>query len=400
MSSESFIRLLSQPLAVSVIVCGAVAVALLLFLAYIDVKYYLRVYRFCRKNAEKSETRKKEFLPPVSLIVYACENAVSLRRNLPELFKQDYPDFEVVVVDDASTDETRDILNLYAERYPRLYSTYVPSDACALSRRKLAITLGFKAVRNDYVVVLDATCLPSSRYWLRNMMCHFSDGVDIVLGYTRFDMSSSRGACYAAYDRMLFSLRYLSCALCGNPYMGEGTNVVYRKSLFFGHKGFSRTLNLRYGDDDLFINEVATPQNTRVEISPESRVDVCTDDFISLWRMSKLRYCFTAPYLRHSRLFLFAFEQLSVYLFYVALVAMSVIQPSYPAVWGAVLLLLLWRGIMQTWVYKRLARTMDMPLLGMKVLLYEWSRPWVDLYYYFSARRRKEENYTWCRMKI
>ena len=76
MSSESFIRLLSQPLAVSVIVCGAVAVALLLFLAYIDVKYYLRVYRFCRKNAEKSETRKKEFLPPVSLIVYACENAV------------------------------------------------------------------------------------------------------------------------------------------------------------------------------------------------------------------------------------------------------------------------------------------------------------------------------------
>ena len=225
MSSESFIRLLSQPLAVSVIVCGAVAVALLLFLAYIDVKYYLRVYRFCRKNAEKSETRKKELLPPVSLIVYACENAVSLRRNLPELFKQDYPDFEVVVVDDASTDETRDILNLYAERYPRLYSTYVPSDACALSRRKLAITLGFKAVRNDYVVVLDATCLPSSRYWLRNMMCHFSDGVDIVLGYTRFDMSSSRGACYAAYDRMLFSLRYLSCALCGNPYMGEGKNM-------------------------------------------------------------------------------------------------------------------------------------------------------------------------------
>ena len=73
MSSESFIRLLSQPLAVSVIVCGAVAVALLLFLAYIDVKYYLRVYRFCRKNAEKSETRKKEFLPPVSLIVI-CPN--------------------------------------------------------------------------------------------------------------------------------------------------------------------------------------------------------------------------------------------------------------------------------------------------------------------------------------
>lgn len=84
------------------------------------------------------------------------------------------------------------------------------------------------------------------------------------------------------------------------------------------------------------------------------------------------------------------FEQLSVYLFYAALVAMVVIQPSHPAVWGAILLLLLWRGIMQTWVYKRLARTMDMPPLGMKVLLYEWLRPAVNLYYYFSARRQQE----------
>ena len=320
MSSESFIRLLSQPLAVSVIVCGAVAVALLLFLAYIDVKYYLRVYRFCRKNAEKSETRKKEFLPPVSLIVYACENAVSLRRNLPELFKQDYPDFEVVVVDDASTDETRDILNLYAERYPRLYSTYVPSDACALSRRKLAITLGFKAVRNDYVVVLDATCLPSSRYWLRNMMCHFSDGVDIVLGYTRFDMSSSRGACYAAYDRMLFSLRYLSCALCGNPYMGEGTNVVYRKSLFFGHKGFSRTLNLRYGDDDLFINESATDQNTWVEYSPESITEMAKIDRFSMWKEMKVSRAATQRYYKGWNLTFFRMESLSYFLFFIAVI--------------------------------------------------------------------------------
>lgn len=91
MSSESFIRLLSQPLAVSVIVYGSFAIALLLFLVYIDVKYYLRVYRFCRKNAEKSATREKEFLPPVSLIVYACENAASLRRNLPNFSNRIIP---------------------------------------------------------------------------------------------------------------------------------------------------------------------------------------------------------------------------------------------------------------------------------------------------------------------
>lgn len=397
MMFESFVDALMQPMNPGVLVCGVVAFLLMLFLLYVDVAYYARVLRASRSDANIPDEGP---LPPVSLIVYACDNAASLRRNLPELFAQDYPDFEVVVVDDASTDETRDLLRLYADRFPRLYSTYVPSDACALSRRKLAITLGFKAVRNEYVVLLDATCRPASRYWLRNMMRRFSDEVGIVLGYTRFESEQVGLSRYAAYDRLLFAARYLSCALRGNPYMGEGTNVVYRKSLFFDHKGFSRTLNLRYGDDDLFVNEVATGQNTRVEIAPESRVDAVTDDAVTLWRHAKLRYLFTAPYLHHSRRWLFLFEQWSVYLFYAALGGMWAMQPLHPVVWFTTLLLLLWRALMQTLFYKRLARALDIPCLGFRVMGYEWLRPLVGLKEAFSVRRRREENRTWGSMKV
>ena len=60
-------------------------------------------------------------------------------------------------------------------------------------------------------------------------------------------------------------MRYLGFALAGSPYMGIGRNLAYRKELFYQQKGFSAHLNLQRGDDDLFINHVATPENTRVE---------------------------------------------------------------------------------------------------------------------------------------
>ncbi len=399
MELEYLLQFFTRPLFIEFIVLAVAALCLLFYQVYINRAYYLRTTRYQRTQSACDVADTAGFLP-ASIIVYACDNAESLRRNIPILFNQDYPDFEVVVVDDASIDDTREVLQQLMRQYSRLYVTYVPSDAKALSRKKLALTLGLKAAKNDHVVMLEAACVPDTSLWLRRIMARFDENIDVVLGYTHLSFPETFYGRYMAYDRLLFSLRYLSCAVRRRPFMGEGTNLAYKKSLFFERKGFIKTLNFRYGDDDLFVNEVSNRTNTAVEISPESFVSVASEDTAFWWRLLKLKYRFTARCLRGRQQTLFAIEQCGVYLFYAMLVGMVICQPMHPIVPLTALMLLALRIMLQVITYRKVTLAFGENKLAWRVLLYEWIRPIVNGYYWWLSHHRREENKTWISSKI
>ena len=101
--------------------------------------------------------------------------------------------------------------------------------------------------------------MPASNQWLKLMARNFTPQTQIVLGYSGYDRTKGWLHKRTAFDTLFQSLRYLGFALAGKPYMGIGRNLAYRKELFFQQKGFSKYLNLQRGEDDLFINQLATP---------------------------------------------------------------------------------------------------------------------------------------------
>lgn len=288
-------------------------------LLVIQLIYYFGLYnRVYRRNkaVRKGKVQFAQELLPLSVILCARNEADNLRKILPALLEQDYPQFEVIVINDASTDETEDVLGMMEEKYPHLYHSFTPQSARYISHKKLSLTLGIKASKYDWLVFTETDCMPAGNQWLKLMARNFTPQTQIVLGYSGYDRVKGWFHKNIAFDTLFNSLRYLGFALAGRPYMGIGRNLAYRKELFFQHKGFSSYLNLQRGEDDLFINQISTKENTTVETDFNATMRIQPIHRPKDWKEEKTSYIATARYYRGMQRYLIGFETLSRLLFY------------------------------------------------------------------------------------
>lgn len=336
------------------------AAGVLLIIQYI---YYFGIYNRIHTHniaAKKGDVHFTHDEPPLSVIICAHNESENLRKNLPAILEQDYPRFEVIVINDGSTDETEEVLSVFEEKYPHLYHSFTPDSARYISRKKLALTLGIKASKYEWLVFTEVNCYPVNNQWLRLMARNFTSRTQVVLGYSGYERGKGWLHKRVAFDSLFTSLRYLGLALAGKPYMGIGRNLAYRKDLFFSAKGFSTYLNMQRGEDDLFINQVAHKDNTRVETDIDATVRMQPVECYKDWKEEKVSYMATARFYRGSQQWLLGFETFSRLLFYavcIAGIALSAISHHWVAA-GVALLVWLLRYTVQAFVINKAATEM------------------------------------------
>ncbi|MFP4059507.1 MAG: glycosyltransferase [Bacteroidales bacterium] len=285
----------------------------------VQMFYYIFFFLQIRKKRKSLPVNRKD-LPKVSVIICAKNEAENLTKNLPVVLEQDYPSFEVVVVNDCSTDNTADILADFKVKYKHLKVTYINPDKKFTHGKKLAVTVGIKAAGNEYLLFTDADCFPSSDKWIETMARHFNDKKSIVLGYGGFVQRKSFLNNIIRYDTLFIALQYLTFAMRGLPYMGVGRNLAYKKSLFFENKGFASHNDLPSGDDDLFVNEVSSKQNTSVETSHEAHTRSEAKLSFAEWWLQKKRHLTTGGRYRAKHKFTLGMEIMSRVLYYAAFI--------------------------------------------------------------------------------
>ena len=355
--------------------------------------YYLIAYaRLLRASRRTDDTLEEGNKLPVSIIIYAKNDSENLKKHLPALLTQDYPEYQVVVINDGSSDDTDDTLKFFQNEYKHLYHTYVPSDARYLSHRKLAFTLGVKAAKYDILLFTEANCQPLNDQWLSAMVGGYTPETSIVLGYCKYSNYKGFFHKLIAYDNLLTGLRYLSSALSHHPYTGNGRNLSYRKELFFKHKGYYQSLNLHAGDDDLFINEASTKENTKVIYTPDSLTEMDQIERFGIWKEMKVSRAATQRYYKGSALTFYHLESTCFFLFQVSVIATVVIglQGNWLISLIAVLLYLI-RFIIKAIVFGKSARMLQQsPTIGWLFLL-EFIQPifngYVRIYRLFRSRK-------------
>ena len=305
--------------------------------------FYIRYVNGVLRLRTKIKANSLPFIneqPPVSVIICARDEADNLRKFLPFVLEQEYPDFEVIVINDGSTDETDILLRDLCKVHPRLRTTFVPKGANNLSTKKLGLTLGIKAAKNEFLLFTDADCMPEDKVWISRMARNFTRETDFVLGYGAYFKKKGLVNQLITYDTLFIALQYMGMAIAKKPYMGVGRNLAYRKEIFFNQKGFASSLHLSSGDDDLMVNKAATPWNTRIEIAPDSITWSEPNNTYKSWFIQKERHLSVSSHYKGSSKIQLSVEPITRGLFYLSLIAAMSVGNLISIIIAAVLFLI------------------------------------------------------------
>ncbi|HVG14483.1 MAG TPA: glycosyltransferase [Chitinophagaceae bacterium] len=302
---------------------GAIFFCALILVTCIQLFYYL--YFFRRLAYFKPSARQQSQQHPVSVIICARDEDQNLARYLPGVLVQQYNStHEVIVVNDNSHDDSKYLLAELQKTFKHLQVIDLKQEAKMIKGKKYPLSIGIKEAKHEIVLLTDADCVPVSESWILKMQDAFTPGVEVVLGYGPYTKKKGLLNKLIRFETYHTALQYLSYALAGKPYMGVGRNLAYRKNLFFLNKGFSSINNIPSGDDDLFINMVATKMNTAIVIDKESFTVSEPKETWTEWVRQKTRHYTTGKYYKTSHKFLLGLYTGSFFLFYPLLAASAI----------------------------------------------------------------------------
>lgn len=360
---------------------------LFVFCAVIQIFYqwyfFLRILQFKDQDGEPAAW------PPVSVVICARNEIENLKKLIPLLLEQDYPDFEIIIIDDRSDDPMYDYMleQKAANQQVKLVRiNYTPE---GMNPKKFALTMGIRSAKNPNLLFTDADCFPASDQWIKTMARHMAGQEEITLAYSPYLREKGFLNLLIRYDTFFTAVQYFSFALAGLPYMGVGRNLSYKKPLFMKLKGFFKHMPLNGGDDDLFVNRAASRDNISICLSPKAYTYSVPKDSWFAWYRQKTRHLAVGRFYKPAHKWLLGLYGATNLLFYLSLLPLLVFPLTMPLAAGFFMFKILNQAI----VMNRVKRIIAEPISF-------WAFPVLDfvhcmLIFAFAIPARFSRRVTW-----
>lgn len=321
-----------------------------------QILYYFIVYgrvAFFKDNKLTTDEKQK-YIPSVSVVMCVKDDAYNLEKKLPIILEQEYPNFEVVVVNDASKDETEYVLRVLQEIYPNLNVVNLYNNVNGFLGKKYPLSLGIKSAKNEIILLTESDTMPLNYNWITTMVKGFKQKKDIVLGFTNFEQKPTFLNTLMHYENLTSAMNYLGNAMLNNPFMGQGRNMAYKREFFFETGGFISQYNISVGEDDLFINKNANSKNTSVIINKESINLASPKEKREEWVIQKKKHFKSMSHFKLKDKIISTLMPFATLLIYVS-VALSIVF-QFP--WQYAILLLVLKYTFQIIVYYKSSKTL------------------------------------------
>lgn len=351
--------------------------ALIIITSFIQIAFYAFIFtKFLSYKPTRAKLNKAA-LKPISIVICAKNEHTNLRKHIPLVLNQDFENFELIVIDDGSTDETPQLLKEFEDLDPRFFSFRIEPKDKKHPGKKQALSYGVSLAKYEHVVVTDADCQPISKNWILAMSYPLNFDADVVLGISPFRVKSSILNSFFRIEAFSVALQYINFTLSGLPFMGVGRNMAYKKKIFESYD-IHQHWELTSGDDDLFVNDIAGNHNIEVVTEIETFTLSDAPETFKGWFNQKLRHYTTGYEYNLMQKIWLGYYWLSSLLLYLLvftvvgfLIAKAYINP--------VCVVLLFGAATLRWI----VTMRSIKKLGEKKL--NWSIPILDFFYILSV---------------
>ncbi|MCX6332544.1 MAG: glycosyltransferase [Bacteroidetes bacterium] len=348
------------------------------FILIIAIQLFYYLFFFLRLSVYKKKTKQVHVEHPISVVICARDEAPNLANNLPGVLVQQYSTtHEVVLVNDNSEDETKYLIEEFKKSFKNLNPVLLSQEAKMINGKKFPLSIGIKSAKNETLLLTDADCVPASEHWMQLMQDGYDDDIEIVLGYGAYRKKPGILNKLIRFETFQTALQYFSYALAGLPYMGVGRNLSYKKEVFLRNKGFSSINQMPSGDDDLFINQVATNKNTAIVIEHDAHTISEPKTTFHDWMNQKYRHYTTSKYYKKKHAALLGIFALSQFLVYPVLITSLFFTQQY------ILVISLWalRMLVQGSILRTTMKKLNELDLWPWFILFDF---WSMFYYLFT----------------
>lgn len=219
------------------VVLGLLFAAFTLIGAAVYDILYTRKERVLRQVPYNKTYRYRPFL---SVIIPVHNESMVIERCLRALLKSSYRKFEIIVADDKSTDNTRELVRKFIREHP---SRQIRLAAKRKNGgRGAAIDAGLRHAKGELIMALDADCLVE-KYALRNMVRHFADKQTVAVAANIHIMDA--GDTISLLQQLDYLVSFKSKkfnTLANCEYIIGGAGATYRRQVIKQLRGFDHSM--------------------------------------------------------------------------------------------------------------------------------------------------------------